>query len=155
MDAFSGYLRGLLGRAVQVERGGPEACQGWLQAVCSDYLTLRAEDCSDLYLPLRHIRSVTPFPDLPPLDAAPEADLPATFAALLAASIGRTVRLYHAGPEVSFGLLRDCASDHLIMEALTGENVCYTLFHIRSLHLPSGELHGAFPAPSTEPLQGR
>jgi hypothetical protein len=155
MDALIGYLQGLQGVFVQLERGGPEACQGWLLSVQSDYLTLRSPEGADLHLPLHHIRSVTPLP--PPPEAAMPADtgsaLPATFAELLREQVGRRVRLYHAGPEVSAGRLEGCAPDHLLLALDSGETVCFTLFHLRSLYLPAPGLEDAFAEPS-EPLQG-
>lgn len=132
MGSFAGYLTGLQGHFVQVERGGPDACRGWLRSVQSDYLTLWAAGGCELHLPLHHLRSVTPHP--PPAAAPPPAEPPpATFAALLAAVAGRRVRLYHAGPEVGAGVLRECAGDHLLLEVAPDQVACYALFHVRSL----------------------
>lgn len=154
MHGFTGYLRGLLGACVQLERGGPEACQGRLASVQEDYLTLRASVGGDLHLPLHHIRSVTP---LAPPDGtqAPAAHaLPPTFAELLASHRDRCVRLNHAGPELSTGVLRSCDEDHLLVEVSPDETACFTLFHVRSLYVPPEE---TAPDPDTtaEPLQGR
>jgi spore coat protein B len=155
MEAFTSYLLGLLGTFVQIERGGPEACQGWLQAVHADYLTLRAGEASDLHLPLRHIHSVTPLPGLEhPIASAADEGQPDTFTDLLKAHLGFTVRLYHTGPEVSLGTLLACSADHLILETAPGEHVCYTMFHIRSLYLVRGDADLTSPE-SEEPLQGR
>lgn len=156
MDALIGYLQGLQGVFVQVERGGPQACEGWLHAVQTDYLTLRSPEGADLYLPLRHIRSVTPLP--PPegenRPAAGEGAPAASFADLLRRAVGRRVRLYHAGPEVSAGRLESCAPDHLLLTLDSGETVCFTLFHIRSLYLPAPGLEDAFAGPSEPPEGG-
>lgn len=137
MDALIRHLRQQVGRFVQVERSGPEACQGWLQAVCADYLTLRSDLGADLHLPLHHIRSVTPLsvPAAPvPLDSGGQ---PETFAHLLQQQVGQRVRLYHAGPEVSVGVLEACEADHLLVALPSGEVACFVLFHIRSLYVPA------------------
>lgn len=154
MEAFRRYLLGLQGEWVQLERGGPEACLGWLQSVQADYLTLRYEDGSELHLPLHHIRSVTRVPLQVPVLTPPDGPTPPpTFRELLAASRGRLVRLYHAGPEMSVGILRDCAEDHLLLEIAQDEVVCYSLFHIRSLYLFT--LDAAAPATgAADPGQG-
>jgi spore coat protein B len=156
VDALIGHLRSLVGRLVQVERGGPEACQGWLQAVCADYLTLRSDDGADLYLPLHHIRSVTPANVPASAAAGPTGGQPDTFVGLLQQNQGRRVRLYHAGPEVSVGILQAAASDSLLLEVPTGELVCFTLFHIRSLYVPAEGEEIVLPQPlEPEPWQGR
>lgn len=120
---------------VQVERDGPDACQGWLASVRTDYLTLQAPGGALLHLPLHHIRSVTP--GAPPGDrcGGPDVDLqtPGNFAELLALHLDRPVRLYHAGPEVSAGILRHCDTDHVLLEVADGALVCFARFHIRSL----------------------
>lgn len=155
MDAFIGYLRQILGRFVQVERGGPEACQGWLYAVQSDYLTLRSECGSDLHLPLHHVRSVTPLP-LPPLhptEAAETDALPEYFRNLLQRHVGDQVRLYHAGPEVTVGTLRECGQDFLLLEISPDEVAGFTLFHVRSLYVGPETAEFTSPEPSY-PLQG-
>ena len=137
MDALIRHLRKQVGRFVQVERSGPEACQGWLQAVCADYLTLRSDQGTDLYLPLHHIRSVTPLP-IPAGPPAPgTTGQPDTFVGLLQQQVGRRVRLYHAGPEVSVGVLEACEPDHLLLALPSGEVACFTLFHVRSLYVPA------------------
>lgn len=137
MTSFKRYLSSLQGAFVQLERAGPEACQGWLVGVQEDYLTLRAPVGSDLHLPLHHIRSAsrsTPL-DPPPAETG-TAPAPQTFAELLAQSVGRSVRLYHSGPEVTVGVLRECEGEHLVLEAATGEAVGFALFHVRSLYVP-------------------
>ncbi len=153
MDALIRYLQGLLGACVQIERGGPEACQGWLNSVQSDYLTLRSADAEKLYLPLHHIRSVTLLREIPPLPADPEQPAPPpAFADILQANIGAIVRLYHAGPEMSLGRLCACTDDYLVLETLDGETVCFALFHIRSLYLPA-EGADAAGFDTAEPMQ--
>ena len=154
MKDFVRYLRDLQGRCVQVERGGPEACQGWLMDVKADYLALTGEEGSTLYLPLHHVRSITPLPApaLPPVPGAAQP-APENFAELLRANLGAPVRLYHAGPEVSFGILKTCAADHLLLESDSGEIACFTLFHIRSLLFHPQELDPWTPQ-ATRPSQG-
>lgn len=152
MDGFIHYLQGLLGACVQVERGGPEACQGWLQSVQADYLTLHSADHAELHLPLHHIRSVTLVPGVPPSTVPPLPDALPVFAEVLKASVGRVVRLYHAGPEVSVGILRSAAADHVLLETTAGEMVCFALFHIRSLYLPAEGAQAA-DLEAAEPLQ--
>lgn len=136
MRTLIDYLSGLVGTYVQVERGGPDACQGWVASIQADYLTIVSATGDALHLPLRHIRSLTPVPPLPdePCPAAFETQ-PPTFVDLLLSSIGKLVRLYHAGPEVSVGTLREATQDFLLLEAPTGDMVCYFSFHVRSLYV--------------------
>lgn len=136
MRTLIDYLSGLVGTYVQVERGGPEACQGWVASIQEDYLTIAAATGDELHLPLRHIRSLTPI--RPPYDEpcpAAFAPQPPTFLEVLLSSIGQFVRLYHAGPEVSVGILREATPDFLLLEDSTGETVCYLFFHVRSLYV--------------------
>jgi len=152
MEAFNRYLRGLLGAFVQVERGGPEACVGWVVHVLPDYLTVRSEAGEDLHLPLHHIRSITPLPDpLAPLGGGPApAPPPETFVALLELNQGRYIRLYHAGPEVCSGILREAGPEYVLIEVGPGEIACFTCFHIRSLFVPDPP-----PGEAAVPVQGR
>jgi hypothetical protein len=154
MSSLVRYLHELHGELVQVERGGPEACQGWLTEIQTDYLTLRANDGTDLHLPLHHIRSVTPLTP-PAVDQKPtsEPSQMVTFHALLQGNLGSPVRLYHAGPETTFGTLRDCADDHLILESDSGESICFALFHIRSLYVVTDQ-PGSTASPAAESQQG-
>lgn len=136
MRTLMGYLNGLVGTYAQVERGGPDACQGWVASIQEDYLTIVSATGDALHLPLRHIRSLTPV--LPPEDEpcpAAFATQPPTFMDLLLSNIGRQVRLYHAGPEVSLGTLREATPDFLLLEAPGGDMVCYFFFHVRSLYV--------------------
>jgi hypothetical protein len=136
MRSLFDYLTGLVGKFVQVERGGPDACQGWLASVQEDYLTIVAATGDALHLPLRHIRSLTPVQP-PPNEPCPAAfeQQPPTFVDLLLSRIGHLVRLYHAGPEVSVGMLREATPDFLLLEDSAGDMVCYLSFHVRSLYV--------------------
>lgn len=157
LEALVQYLRQWQGGYVQVERGGPDACQGWLQDLQADYLVLRSDLGTDLYLPLHHIRSISPLPaeGPPPAPAsAPGAPAPARFADLLRMHLGRRVRLYHSGPELSIGVLRECTDEYALLEAWSGELVCFTLYHIRSLYLP-GDEPDSVPPEIAEPQWGR
>jgi spore coat protein B len=134
--AFRQYLRDLVGKYVQLERSGPEACQGWVFTVGQDYVTLSGFDGSPLHVPLQHIRSVTAFPDLgedPPRSLIAPEDCPDTFDELLARYVGRRVRLNHGGPEVSAGTLLAFGDDYLLIEIAPGCQVCHARFHLRSL----------------------
>lgn len=136
MRTLFDYLTGLVGKYVQVERGGPDACQGWLAPVQQDYLTLVATTGDALHLPVRHIRSLTPIPP-PPDEPCPAAfePQPPTFADLLLSRVGQWVRLYHAGPEVSVGILREATPDFLLLEDSVGNMACYLFFHVRSVYV--------------------
>ncbi|MDF2626465.1 MAG: hypothetical protein K0R39_296 [Symbiobacteriaceae bacterium] len=136
MRTLFDYLNGLVGTYVQVERGGPDACQGWFASAQDDYLTIVSGTGDALHLPLRHVRSITPVP--PPTDErrpAAYAVRPPTFLDLLLGSVGQVVRIYHAGPEVSVGTLREATQDFLLLEDMAGDIVCYFSFHVRSLYV--------------------
>lgn len=157
MKKLREYLAGLVGTYVQIERGGPEACQGWLDSVQEDYLTITAKAAGALYLPLQHIRSVSMLPappdEVPP---APPDLLPPVFGQLLSASVGRPIRIYHAGPEVSFGILREATDEYLVLEEAAGQIACFSLFHIRSLYLlPSGFPLAAMCSTEADSERGR
>jgi hypothetical protein len=140
MHGFNHYLLGLKGQFVQLERGGPDACQGWVQSVQVDYLTLRCTEGGELHLPLRHIRSVTPLP--PPAESICPSEIavpPTTVTELLVTNRGKHLRLYYSGPEMSIGILRECAEDHLLLEVTPSEVICYSLFHIRSIYVLESE----------------
>jgi hypothetical protein len=150
------YLSDLQGAFVQVERGGPEACQGWLDSVQADYFTLVADCGAELHLRLHHIRSVTPLPTPAPRREAraKSGGRPPTFAELLAVHLGRQVRLNHAGPESCTGELRAVAPDYAVLETNPGQPVCFPLFHIRSLATPSEPPAPPDPDDGTKPAQG-
>ena len=150
MAAFRQYLGDLQGRFVQVGRGAPDACCGWLQSVQADFITLFCPDFGILHLPAHHIRSIGPAP-------APEASpvigepVPQTFVQLLVAHAGLPVRLNHACPESTAGTLLAVAADHLVLAIEPEEVVCFPLFHVRSLSVPESV---APPAGVAEPPLG-
>lgn len=147
MEALVRHLQRWLGSPVQLERGGPEACEGLLTAVQADYLCLRSVDGMDLYLPLRHVRSITLLgaAAAPPPPAEAE-QLPATFVELAQQLTGTFVRLYHAGAEMTAGHLLECTSDYLAVRSSEGEEICFPLYHLRSLLVLPEPVH---------PTQGR
>lgn len=155
MQSFRRHLCDLLGAFVQLERGGPDACRGWLVHVKTDYVTLRSPERSDLHLPIHHIRSVTRLsPECHCPDLAQEDPPPESFAELLALQVGQWVRLYHSGPELTVGILRACDQDHLLVEIAPEHETCFALFHVRSLMVGEG-VKDLFPLESEEPSQGR
>lgn len=138
-----------------MDRRGPASRRGWLQSVQDDYCTLWCEDGALLHLPLHHIRSVTPLaPPVGEIDLPSGSQPPATFAEFLSAHLGKRVRLYHVGPETSVGTLRECDTDHVLLEMQSGQIICFTVFHIRSVWvLP--EQDAVDSAAAAEPVGGR
>jgi spore coat protein B len=141
MDSFLQYLNGLVGTVVQLERGGPDSCQGHLQAVYQDYVTLIDDQGAPIYLPVHHLRSVTQLilSDQPTVPL-PTEEGPETFLELLQRSRDRLVRVYHAGPELCYGRLVGCGDSHLLVEAVTGELTCFSSWHVRSLSMLTPEM---------------
>lgn len=158
MATYRQYLIDLQGTFVHVDRGSPDACRGWLQAIRTDFITLLCPGFGLLHLPTHHIRNIGP--ELVP-QAGPEPVLqavpvhgeppPPTFVQLLRAHTGLPVQLNHAGPEVASGTLLSVSDDHLVLETEPGTTVCFPLFHVRSLSMPQSP---AFPGGTAVPLQG-
>lgn len=146
------YLTSLQGEFVLLNGGGPEACQGWLALVQTDYLTLLSDEGAELHLPLHHLRTIQPQSTAAADRRPSSAPTPPTFTELLTSSLGQEVRLNHGGPDVAAGMLRVAAADYVLLEIVPDGLLCFPLFHIRSFYVQA-----ATPASARYPetLQGR
>ena len=54
-----GYLSSLVGRSVQVYKGGPDSNVGHLLGVYGDYLTLQKENGEIIYYKTSHVKSIS------------------------------------------------------------------------------------------------
>lgn len=162
MHDFTQALLDLIGKRVQLGRGGPDMATGYLMAVKDDYLVVETKKGRVVSFALQHVKSITELPDRSepeeqegerpePLDDGPlswegpedrpakVARLPATFCELLQAHRGKKIKVYEAGPESGVGFVLDCGSNFLQLVTSPDEVVYYPMFHIRSMRLATDQ----------------
>ncbi|HET7560632.1 MAG TPA: hypothetical protein VFK80_11785 [Limnochordia bacterium] len=147
MSNMLSYAQGLRGRYVRLERG-PEAKQGWLLGVRTDYMSLWTDDGDTVHLLTHHIKrmagsltvrsydqSQKNADGTSPLDAALAAfdEMPETFADLLASMRGQLVRLYPGGPEAVKGVVHEVGDDHVLVLTGLDEITCLPIYHLRGI----------------------
>lgn len=140
------FLRGSIGKKIQLERGGPDKVIGILDGIHSDYLVLRTEKQGVLYCVLQHLKSVTEAiipvleteqsdtekddtlctPDIPVI----EAD---NFHSLLEKMNYCLIRVNLGGPNAIQGVLIDVSPDSITLIHEMKDFVHYPIYHIRSI----------------------
>lgn len=134
------YLEKLVGRAVTVYKGGPDAGMGVLEVVREDYLVLKTEDKGYVYYPFTHLKRVvdnSKTATTMTMDESSEEstspDFPETFMEMIK-SLQRKPVLVNGGKHPhDQGYLIDAQSEFIAYHSEKDGLVFYRMDHIRSL----------------------
>ena len=132
------YLSSLIGRAVQVYKGGPDSNVGVLLNVNSDYLTLQKEDGEIIYYKTEHIKSIREnsqirFNSVLKVYDANNLFKADTFNELAVNFKDQTVRINGKGPESKLGTLLDVRDDFFVLSTDADGLIFYKEHHVKSL----------------------
>lgn len=133
-----GYLISLVGRNVQVYKGGPDSNVGVLLDVNEDYLTLQKEDGDIIYYKTSHVKSIREdsqirFNSILKVYDTNNLFKAATFNELAAQFKDQTVRINGKGPESKVGTLVDVKGDYFVLYTEKDGLIFYKEQHITSL----------------------
>jgi spore coat protein B len=132
------YLSSLIGRAVQVYKGGPDSNVGVLLNVNSDYLTLQKEDGEIIYYKTEHIKSIREnsqirFNSVLKVYDANNLFKADTFNELAVNFKDQTVRINGKGPESKHGTLLDVRADLFVLSTEADGLIFYKEHYVTSL----------------------
>ena len=132
------YLISLVGRNVQVYKGGPDSNVGVLLDVNEDYLTLQKEDGDIIYYKTSHVKSIRENSLIRYNSTLKVYDtnnlvIAATFNELAAHFKDQTVRINGKGPESKVGTLVDVKGDYFVLYTEKDGLIFYKEQHITSL----------------------
>ncbi|WP_434752713.1 DUF6897 domain-containing protein [Paenibacillus amylolyticus] len=131
-------MRGLVGREVKINRGGPDAMQGTLMDVRWDYM---AVDCKEgiVYVSDAHVKSITDTGRSGGAKGPMGNPIPAnTFLGVMQALRFRPVQINRGGPEKVEGILADANQNQLILTLKNQEIIRIPLQHVKSVSLVRG-----------------
>ena len=132
------YLSSLIGKAVQVYKGGPDSNVGVLLNVNADYLSLQKEDGEIIYYKTAHIKSIRKdsqirFNSVLKVYDANNLFKADTFNELAINFKNKTVRINGNGPESKFGKLLDVKGDFFVLLTEADGLIFYKEHHVTSL----------------------
>lgn len=132
------YISSLVGRAVQVYKGGPDSNNGVLLDVNDDYFTLQKEDDDIIYYKTEHIRSIREnsqirFNSILRIYDSNNLLKVATFNELAVNFKEQTIRINGNGPESKVGKLIDVKDDFFVLYTEEEGLIFYKEQHIKSL----------------------
>ena len=127
----------LVGKAIRVDRGGPESRVGMLLAVEGDYFALFTKDDGVVYYKMQHIKSVT-------VDTKgslnQEVEVPENvehyqgedFKSVITNFRHSWVKVNRGGPEMLEGILNEVEDDYVTIFSKQ-EVIQLSMFHIRNI----------------------
>ena len=152
------YFSSLVGRSIQVHRGGPDSHAGTLLDVNNDYLAIQNEDGEIVYFNTNHIKSISESSQSrfnitttettiestetntkkatengPELETEQVLLKAPSFAELAVNFKDQTVRINGQGPESKVGKMLDVKSDFLILHEDEDGLTFFNARHIKSL----------------------
>jgi len=132
-------MRGLLGREIKVNRGGPDSVHGTLLDVRWDYLAMNCKE-GIVYINESHVKSITDTGRSGGnRSAAMGNPIPSnTFLGVMQALRFRRVQINRGGPEKVEGILADANQNQLIMTLKNQEIVRIPIQHVKSVSLVRG-----------------
>lgn len=125
----------LVGKAIKVDRGGPESRVGMLLAVESDYLVLYTKDDGIVYYKLQHIKSVTvDSKGLLNVEVPEDIEFEqgTDFKSVISKFSHRWVKVNRGGPEALEGILNEVEDDFVTVFS-KHDVVHLVMFHIRNI----------------------
>ncbi|MCF7756381.1 hypothetical protein KQ941_18210 [Paenibacillus xylanexedens] len=132
-------IRGLLGREIKINRGGPDSVQGTLTDVRWDYMAMNCKE-GIVYVNESHVKSITDTGRSGGnRNAAMGNPIPSnTFLGVMQALRFRRVQINRGGPEKVEGILADANQNQLIMTLKNQEIVRIPMQHVKSVSLVRG-----------------
>jgi len=132
-------MRGLLGREIKINRGGPDAVQGTLMDVRWDYMAMNCKE-GIVYVNETHVKSITDTGRSGGnRTAAMGNPIPSnTFLGVMQALRFRRVQINRGGPEKVEGILADANQNQLILALKNQEIVRIPLQHVKSVSIVRG-----------------
>lgn len=132
-------LRGLLGREIKINRGGPDSVQGTLMDVRWDYMAMSCKE-GIVYVNETHVKSITETGRSGGNRAAALGNpIPSnTFLGVMQALRFRRVQINRGGPEKVEGILADANQNQLVMALKNQEIVRIPMQHVKSVSLVRG-----------------
>ncbi|MEO2205344.1 hypothetical protein ABGV42_16550 [Paenibacillus pabuli] len=132
-------MRGLLGREIKINRGGPDAVQGTLIDVRWDYMAMNCKE-GIVYVNETHVKSITDTGRSGGnRTAAMGNPIPSnTFLGVMQALRFRRVQINRGGPEKVEGILADANQNQLILALKNQEIVRIPLQHVKSVSIVRG-----------------
>ncbi|WP_416291945.1 hypothetical protein ACM7Q1_15425 [Paenibacillus illinoisensis] len=132
-------LRGLLGREIKINRGGPDSVTGTLMDVRWDYMAMSCKE-GIVYVNETHVKSITETGRSGGnRTAALGNPIPSnTFLGVMQALRFRRVQINRGGPEKVEGILADANQNQLILALKNQEIVRIPLQHVKSVSIVRG-----------------
>ncbi|MFS0858135.1 hypothetical protein [Paenibacillus taichungensis] len=131
-------MRGLLGREIKVNRGGPDSVQGTLLDVRWDYMAMNCKE-GIVYINESHVKSITDTGRSGGSRTQMGNPIPSnTFLGVMQALRFRQVQINRGGPEKVEGILADANQNQLIMTMKNQEIVRIPMQHVKSVSLVRG-----------------
>jgi spore coat protein B len=134
------YLQSLIGKGVQIHRGGPDSNTGKLLDVTDDYVALQKDDGEIIYFKTSHIKSIRENPMIK-FNSLLNVDeslfiKASTFQEMASQLKEQNVRINGVGPESKVGKLIDIRDDFVIIFTEDDGLIFYKDQHIKSLSTP-------------------
>ncbi|WIV18387.1 hypothetical protein QPK24_18625 [Paenibacillus polygoni] len=132
-------MRGLLGKVVKINRGGPESFEGTLVKVSSDYMVIRSKE-GFIYVNEAHVKSVTEAGHSH-REKGPKQKLIHSndFQGVLKSLRLKRVQINQGGPEKLEGVLVSVSHNRLIIILKNNEIVRVFIHHVKTI---SVHVHG-------------
>ncbi|MET3938194.1 spore coat protein B [Paenibacillus sp. PvP094] len=132
-------MRGLLGREIKINRGGPDSVTGTLMDVRWDYMAMSCKE-GIVYVNETHVKSITDTGRSGGNRAAAMGNpIPSnTFLGVMQALRFRRVQINRGGPEKVEGILADANQNQLILALKNQEIVRIPLQHVKSVSIVRG-----------------
>ncbi|SFS52159.1 hypothetical protein [Paenibacillus sp. 453mf] len=133
MALYDQGMRGLIGRGVKINRGGPDAIEGTLMDVRNDHMVINTKN-GLVYVKDSHIKSITDTGRTS--GAARNLATPIfanTFLGVMQALRFQQIQINRGGPEKLEGVLVDANQNQLILTMKNQEIVRIPLYHIKSV----------------------
>ncbi len=132
------YLSSLVGRSVQIYRGGPNSNTGILLSVNDDYLSLQKDDGNIIYYKTSHIKSIREnsqirFNSILRAFDTTELRTAKSFNELCKDCKDQIVRINGKGPESKEGKLMDVKEDYIVLYTENEGLIFYKEHHITSI----------------------
>lgn len=140
------YLGSLIGTEVKINRGGPDSIVGRLLSVHHDYLVVRMNDGTIVYIQLQHIKSISSSSRGNKSNNSNKSNRSSrtphriehayTFEGLLNQMRYTFVQINRGGPEKIEGLVV-YSGDNVLLLVVNNEIIRIPIFHIKSISVGS------------------
>ncbi|WP_160034508.1 hypothetical protein [Paenibacillus sp. An7] len=132
-------MRGLLGKVVKINRGGPESFEGTLVKVSSDYMVIRSKE-GFIYVNEAHVKSVTEAGHSHRENGLKQKLIHSNdFHGVLKSLRLKRVQINQGGPEKLEGVLVSVSHNRLIIILKNNEIVRVFIHHVKTI---SVHVHG-------------